>query len=160
MYPEAVGLLPQLYQILIRLAATPDFAMYLFGLLTSSFGPALLGIVGSGGSRVRCPVRHPHDDHPGALNTNPAQNTSQINLFAMITNIPAIIQTIAAALKFVSTNAHFRYDIDVRPHWRNMTAVDCAAQIIQELVPGGGIVYTVPGTVASWNDAFTAWKLP
>lgn len=163
MYAEAVGLLPQLYQILIRLAATPDFAMYLFGLLTSSFGPALLGLAGQAVPGFGALSGILTMVTPGALNTNPAQNTSQINLFAMITNIPAIIQTIAAALKFVSTNSHFRYQLDVRPHWRNMTAVDCAAQIIQEQVPGGGIVYTVPGTVADWNSgppAWTAWKLP
>ncbi|WP_235630974.1 hypothetical protein [Mycobacteroides abscessus] len=82
-----------------------------------------------------------------------------MKLFALL---PQIIQTIAAALKFVQTNAHFHYHDQPQPFWRGLTAVDCAAQIIAEKVPNA-TVFTVPGTVSWWNDgppAWTAWKLP
>lgn len=162
MYSNAVGLLPTLYQILIRLEASVEFAMYLFQILTSSLGPALLGIAGAvipgfgALSGILSMIT------PGSVTANPATNTSQINLFAMITNIPAIIVSIVAALKFVSTNAHYHYHDQPETFWRGLTAVDCAAQITAEKVEDA-VVYTVPGTVSWWNDgppAWTAWKLP
>lgn len=158
MYPNAVGLLPTLYQILIRMEASTDFALYLFNILTSSMGPLLLGSITS-----MLPGAGSLSGILGMITPGAVTDTSgQINLFAMITNIPAIIQTIVAALKFVSTNAHFHYHDQPEPFWRGLTAVDCAAQIISEKVQSG-IAYTVPGTVANWNDgppAWTAWKLP
>lgn len=158
MYPNATGLLPQLYQILTRMEATTDFALYLFNLLASSFGPTLLGTVAStlSGAGALSGIL-------GLITPGPATQTSgTINLMAMITNIPAIIQTIAAALQFVQTNAHFRYNDLPQSYWRDLPAVDCAAQLITEKVHAA-TVYTVPGTVAGWNDgppAWTAWKLP
>lgn len=165
MYANAVGLLDVLYSLLTDLAATPQFAMRLFGILIdNTIGAPLLGLGGSTGllgfgslSGILSMIT------PGGIGTNPATSTTQINLFAMITNIPAIIQTLVAALQFISTNAHYHYHDQPESFWRGMTAVDCAAQIIQEKVPGGAIVYTIPGTIASWNDgppAWTAWKLP
>ena len=53
MYPNAVGLLPIFYDILTRMEATPEFMMYLFGLLVSQvgqltpFGQLALGVGGS-----------------------------------------------------------------------------------------------------------------
>lgn len=159
MYPEAVGLLPQFYQILTRMAATADFAMYLFGLLTSSLGPILLGTVKS-----VIPGAGALSGLLGLITPGKVTDTTgEINLFAMITNIPAIVQSLGVLLKFVQTNAHYHYHDTPKPYWHGLTAVDCAAQIIQERVPDGAIVYTVPGTVANWNDgppAWTAWKLP
>jgi hypothetical protein len=165
MYPNATGLLPQLYSILTDLAMTTTFAMRLFSIFTNSVaGAGLLGLAGNalmpgfGSLSALLPMIT-----PGGLAVNPAQSTSEINLFAMITNIPAIVQTLSAALKFISTNAHYHYHDQPQPYWRGLTAVDCAAQIIQETVPDGAIVYTIPGTVSWWNDgppAWTAWKLP
>lgn len=162
MYGCAVGVLPQLYEILTRMEATMDFAMYLFNMLTSSFGPILLGLAGTMIPGFGALTGILSMITSGPLNTNPAQDTSQINLMAMITNIPAIIATIVAALKFVSTNAHYHYHDQPRPYWRGLTAVDCAAQIIADKVREA-TVYTIPGTVSWWNDgppAWTAWKLP
>jgi hypothetical protein len=162
MYANAVGLLPTLYQILIRLEASADFALYLFQILTSSLGPSLLGIAGSVVPGFGALSGILSMITPGLIGQNPATSTTQINLLAMITNIPAIIQTLVAALQFISTNAHYRYGDQPETFWRGLTAVDCAAQITTERVKNA-VVYTVPGTVSFWNDgppAWTAWKLP
>ncbi|MCV7230655.1 peptidoglycan-binding protein [Mycolicibacterium komossense] len=160
MYPNATGLLPQFYQILVRMEASVDFALYLFQVLSSSFGPIMLGLVssvvpGAGALAALLPL---------ITGGNPTEVTDNgtPNLLAMITNIPAIIQALLTLLKFVQTNAHFRYHDQPETFWRGLTAVDCAAQIITEKVTTA-VVYTVPGTVANWNDgppAWTAWKLP
>jgi hypothetical protein len=95
----------------------------------------------------------------GPTNQVGGQILGVMKLFALL---PQIIQTIAAALKFVQTNAHFHYHDQPEPFWRGLTAVDCAAQIITEKVQNA-TVFTVPGTVSWWNDgppAWTAWKLP
>ena len=158
MYTNAIGLLPSLYQILIRLEASTDFAMYLFNLFATSIGGQLLG-------RVLSPLAGAGSLSGllGLITRGPvAETTGPIDLFQMITNIPAIIQSLVAALKFVQTNAHYHYHDQPEPFWRGLTAVDCAAQIITEQVPNA-VVYTVPGTVSWWNDgppAWTAWKLP
>lgn len=47
MYANAVGILPQLYQILVRLEASIEFAGYLFNVFATSFGQQLLGLIGS-----------------------------------------------------------------------------------------------------------------
>ena len=96
---------------------------------------------------------------PGSITQTTGPIIQPMSLFMML---PMIIPTIAAALKFVSTNAHFHYHDQPEPFWRGLTAVDCLAQITQEKVHDA-IVYTVPGTVSFWNDgppAWTAWKLP
>lgn len=178
MYPCAVGLLPQLYQILIRMEASIEFVTYLFGLLTSSFGGPLLGLVGNAvpGFGALSGLMGAISGSAGGLGgfgglLGGGQNQSAlvpgtqqpVNLLAMIANIPGIIQTLIACLKFLFTNAHYHYHDQPQPQWGNLTGVDKAAQLIQQLVPGGGIVYTIPGTVANWNDgppAWTAWKLP
>lgn len=166
MYPNSVGLLPQIYQILVRLEASFEFALYLFNLLTSSFGPALLGLAGAGFSSITAGFGALSSIRSmitiGGIGTAPAQSTADVNLLAMITNIPAIVQSLIAALKFVQTNAHYHYHDQPQPQWRGLTGVDCAAQLIAEEVDNA-IAYTVPGTVAHWNDgppAWTAWKLP
>jgi hypothetical protein len=158
MYANAVGLLPSLYQILIRLEASADFAMYLFNLFATQIGAQLLGRAASPSAGAGSLAGLLGLITPGPV----AVTNGPIDLFHMITNISAIIQTIAAALQFVQTNAHFRYHDTPEPFWRGMTAVDCAAQIITEKV-ADAVVYNVPGTVSWWNDgppAWTAWKLP
>lgn len=158
MYSSAVGILPQLYQILVRLEASIEFAGYLFNVFATSIGQQLLGVVTSQipGAGILAGLR-------GLVTPGPVTDTSgEVNLMAMMTNLPAIVQTIAAALKFVHTNAHYRYHDTPRDEWRGLTAVDCAAQIITDSVRDA-VVYTVPGTVSFWNDgppAWTAWKLP
>jgi membrane associated rhomboid family serine protease len=105
MYANAVGLLPQLYQILIRLEASTDFALYLFQVLMSSMGGALLGTTASSltGAGALSGIL-------GLVTAGPtSQTTGPPNLMAMIFNIPAIIQTLVAALQFISTNAHYHY---------------------------------------------------
>lgn len=159
MYPNAVGLLPWLYQILTRMEISLDFAAYLFNLFISTVGRQLLGLLasalpGAGAlSTVASLVTTGPTDQVGG------QILDVMRLFALL---PQIIQTIAAALKFVQTNAHFHYHDQTEPFWRGLTAVDCAAQIITEKVDTA-TVFTVPGTVSWWNDgppAWTAWKLP
>lgn len=158
MYANAVGILPQLYQILVRLEASIEFAGYLFNVFATSFGQQLLGLIGSTvpGAGALKPLL-------GLITPGPPNKTDgDIDLMSMITNLPAIVQTIAAALRFVHTNAHYRYHDMPRPFWGNQTAVDCAAQVIRDNVREA-VVYTVPGTVSFWNDgppAWTAWKLP
>lgn len=137
MYPGATGLLPQLYQILVRLEATPEFAMYLFGLLlnsvTGQFTPAggqLLGLIpggnllGAGALSGLLPMLT-----SGPINTNPAQTGTQVNLLAMILNIPAIVQTIITSLQFLITGAHGHYGD--QPVFGGLTGVDRAVQIVQ-----------------------------
>jgi hypothetical protein len=158
MYANAVGVLPQLYQILVRLEVSIEFAAYLFNVFATTVGRQLLGVAAAQvpGAGALAALRGLVT--PGRVTTT----TGDIDLTAILANLPAIVQTIAAALKFVHTNAHFRYHDMPRPFWRDMTAVDCAAQIITEKVPNA-VVYTLPGTVDFWNNgppAWTAWKLP
>lgn len=158
MYANAVGILPQLYQILIRLEASIEFAAYLFNVFVTSIGQQLLGTV-----TAQIPGAGALSGLLGLITPGKVEDTSgKVNLPAMLTNLPAIVQTIAAALKFVHTNAHYRYHDLPLPAWRGLTAVDCAAQIIIDNVRDA-VVYTVPGTVDFWNSgppAWTAWKLP
>ena len=158
MYANAVGILPQLYQILVRLEVSMEFAAYLFNVFVTSIGQQLLGTVAS-----QIPGAGALSGLLGLITPGSTKETDgPINLPAMLTNLPAIVQTIAAALKFVHTNAHYGYHNTPQPFWRGMTAVDCAAQIITENVRDA-VVYTVPGTCDFWNGgppAWTAWKLP
>lgn len=159
MYPNAVGLLPWLYQILTRMEISLDFAAYLFNLFMSTVGRWLLGLLASSlpGAGALSAVAN-------LVTTGPTDQVGGqiLDVMSLFTLLPQIIQTIAAALKFVQTNAHFHYHDQPEPFWRGLTAVDCAAQIITEKV-SNATVFTVPGTVSWWNDgppAWTAWKLP
>ncbi|EIU03965.1 putative peptidoglycan binding domain protein [Mycobacteroides abscessus 5S-0422] len=159
MYPNAVGLLPWLYQILTRMEISLDFAAYLFNLFISTVGKQLLGLLASALPGAGTLSTLAALVTTGPTNQVGGQILDVMKLFALL---PQIIQTIAAALKFVQTNAHFHYHDQPQPFWRGLTAVDCAAQIIAEKVPNA-TVFTVPGTVSWWNDgppAWTAWKLP
>lgn len=166
MYPNAVGLLPFLYQILTRMELSLEFALYLFNVLTSTMGPMLLGMAGSmiPGFSTLTTGFGALSGILGMVTAGPVTQTTGpvVQPFALFAMLPMIIPTIAAALKFVSTNAHFHYHDQPEPFWRGLTAVDCLAQITAERVHDA-IVYTVPGTVSFWNDgppAWTAWKLP
>lgn len=162
MYANARGMLFLLYDILTRMELSLEFAMYLFQVLSTEAGKVLLGISPSSLTGA------------GALDMLSKLVTTGISTavgkeivppLTLFTLLPQIIWLLIDALKFVSTNAHMRYHDLPLPEWRGLTAVDCAAQIIQErhLSNDQAVVYTVPGTWAGWNDgppAWTAWKLP
>lgn len=160
MYANAVGLLPWLYQILTRMEVSLEFAAYLFNLFMSTVGRQLLGVVAStlpGAGALSAIAGLVTGGGPATQTSGPI-----LDVMKLFTLLPQIIQTIAAALKFVETNAHYRYHDQPESFWRELTAVDCAAQIITEKV-AEATVFTVPGTVSWWNDgppAWTAWKLP
>ena len=120
MYPNAVGLLPFLYQILTRLEVSLEFATYLFQILSSSVGAQLVGTDPTDAQGAGALSGLHGLVTPGAAGA--------INPQAIIFNLPAIVQTIGAALQFVSTNAHFHYHD--QPLFGGLTAVDRAAQII------------------------------
>jgi hypothetical protein len=126
MYPAADGLLPQLYSILVRAEASPEFAMYLFQMFLTSAGGMLLGSIPGGnllGSGALSGLL-------GLITPGPvSQTTGPPNLFAMILNIGGIVQTLMTALKFVITNAHSHYG-DQRV-FDGLTGVDKAVQLIQ-----------------------------
>lgn len=130
MYPNSTGLLPQLYQILVRAEATPEFAMYLFQVLGTSMGAALLGTATGGlgglpGFGALAPIL-------GMVTAGPQSRTAgPPDLFAMLLNIPGIVQTIVTALKFVVTNAHSHYGD--QPVFGGLTGVDRAVQIVSAL---------------------------
>lgn len=161
-YPNARGLLFLLYDILTRMELSLEFAMYLFQVLSSEGGKLLMGL-------------NPSDlTGAGALDALSKVVTTGVSTvvgkeilppLTLFTLLPQLIWLIIDALKFVTTNAHMHYHDLALPEWRGLTAVDCAAQIIQERHAGNdqAVVYTVPGTWAGWNDgppAWTAWKLP
>lgn len=162
MYPNARGLLFLLYDILTRMEVSLDFAMYLFQVLSSEAGKVLIGITPSS------------LEGAGALDTLSKLVTTGVSTavgneivppLTLFTLLPQLLWLIIDGLKFVSTNAHMHYHDQPLPEWRGLTAVDCAAQLIQEGVNEAEqtVVYTVPGTWAAWNDgppAWTAWKLP
>lgn len=137
MYPNAVGLLPTLYDILVRLEATPEFAMYMFGLLINSatggftqIGSQLLGLGGIGGGL-------PFFGQLSSLmplvtgGVGPVGGDKPVNLLAMVFNIPAIVQTLIASLQFLITGAHGHYGD--QPVFGGMTGVDRAVQIVNAL---------------------------
>jgi peptidoglycan hydrolase-like protein with peptidoglycan-binding domain len=127
MYPCAVGLLPFLYDILTRMDTNADFIMYLFQLLLSSVGGQLLGTVTSA-----LPGAGLLSGLLGLVTSGPTtQTTGPVNLVAMLLNIPAIIQTLIAALQFVITNAHQHYNDT--PAFGGLTGVQKAIQIIDAL---------------------------
>ena len=127
MYSEAVGLLPWLYDILTRLEISLEFAAYLFQLLASTVGAQLLGTLtggnaGAAGFGALAGVL-------GLVTPGPVTQTGgPISLTAIIAALPAIVQTIVAALRFVATNAHQHYHD--QPLFDGLTGVDRAAQII------------------------------
>lgn len=162
MYPNAVGLLPIFYDILARLEATPEFAMWFFTLLVSQvgnltpIGSQLLGIgsnptgvAGFGQLSSLLPLLTGSAGLGGLLggglfggllgglgglgsgpltSNQPVAGTQPINLVSMLLNIPAIIQSLLAALRFLTTQAHSHYGD--QPVFGGLTAVDRAVQIV------------------------------
>lgn len=162
MYANARGLLPFFYDILTRMDVSLEFAVYLFTALPTQLGQILLGQTPSADplSGVLAPILGLITPGPRTSTTGPIINP--LGIFAVL---PELVYLMVDGIKFLSTQAHFRYHDQPESFWRGLTGVDCAAQIIAERVrePGPVVVYTVPGTWAGWNDgppAWTAWKLP
>lgn len=162
MYANARGLLFLLYDILTRMELSLEFAMYLFQVLSSEAGKILMGITpsqltGAGSLDMLAKLV--------TTGVSTAVGEEIVPPLTLFTLLPQILWLAIDGLKFISTNAHMHYHDLPLPEWRGLTAVDCAAQIIQERSSGTDqrVVYTVPGTWAGWNDgppAWTAWKLP
>lgn len=143
MYPEAVGLLPQLYDILTRLALTAEFALYLFKVLSDKFGPLLLGLAKTAaGVAIPIGLSAASAVVPGVGALAPilglvtkgliGDTSGPLSLAAMMLNLPDIIATLVAALKFVFTNAHQKYWVD--PIFEGQTAENHAASVVARLV--------------------------
>jgi hypothetical protein len=142
MYPCSVGLLPQIYEILTRMEATAAFMRYLFGMLSSKFGPVLLGLTKTAaGILIPAAIGVAGAAIPGFGALAPILGlvtkglitdiTGPLSLAAMMLNLPMIISTLMAALKFVFTNAHQKYWVN--PIFEGMTAENHAASIVRQL---------------------------
>lgn len=129
MYAEADSpLMTALYNILTRMELSTEFAMYLFQVLTSSLGPALLGVAGA-----MVPGFGALSSLLGLITPGSVQDTDgPPNLFAMMTNLAVIAPALIGALKFVFTNAHGRYWGDNRL-FDGMNAEDHAASVVRRL---------------------------
>jgi hypothetical protein len=128
MYSEANSpLMRALYDILTRMEMSTDFMLYLFQVLTSSLGPALLGMAGSmipGFGALRGLL--------GLITDGPDDETDgPPNLLAMMMNLPVIITALIGALKFVFTGAHGKYWVN--REFDGMTAEDHAATVVRRL---------------------------
>lgn len=133
MYPNAAGLLPLFYDILVRMEATPEFAMYLFNLFVgqlgylTSFGAAALGLSGN-------PSLAGFGQLAGLLPLITGSGTSQTpNLIAMIFNIGNIVVSLQKLLKFVISQDHNMYNDPGHRVFDGMTAVEKAAQLVNAL---------------------------
>lgn len=129
MYADANSpLMNALYDILTRMEASVEFMKYLFGILTSSIGPALLGVAGAfipGFGALKGLL--------GLITAGSSADTDgPPNLFAMLTNMAVIIPALVGALKFVFTGAHGKYWIN--REFEGMTAEDHAASVVARLV--------------------------
>lgn len=142
------SLQPLFYRILTRAELTFDFAVYLFQVLTSDLGPALLGteksdLAGAGGfSSIAAAVT------TGATNVVGAQILQPLQLFSML---PVILNSLVSLAKFVLSGDHGKYH--VTPAWGGRNGVDKAVQLITDLVPHA-TVYLFPGTWAPWNAGY------
>jgi len=190
MYANSVGLLPMLYDVLTHMNMSLDFAVYLFNFMMSVPGKLLTGetpsnqagagvlsgllpvmtgaaggVIGGTGGGILGNIGGGILGNILGGGVGPQQQTGLLNPTQIFALLPEIVQTLVAALQFVFTQAHTHYHDTPQPYWRGLTAVDCAAQIIEENVHESEtvVVYTVPGTWAAWNDgppAWTAWELP
>lgn len=155
MYPNAGGLLPIFYDILTRMEATLEFVTYLFSLLVGSagtlttFGNAALGLGGSaaipgfGQLAALLPLITGASGGLGGLlgglgggllggaPTSAPTSAGQINLAAMLLNIPAIIITLQKLLQFMITGDHGKYHLT--PAFDGMSAEDKAIQLVLAL---------------------------
>lgn len=152
MYPNAVGVMPIFYDILVRMEASFDFILFLFGMLVDQVGnltpfgmlglglggdssipgfgmlsgllPLITGGAGGGLGGLL-------GGFGGPSQSNPIGGGTSINLVAMLINIPGIILALKALLDFLITGDHGRYhegtDFD------GMSAEDKAIQLVLAL---------------------------
>lgn len=137
MYPNAVGLLPVFYDILTRMEATAEFAMYLFNLFIntatgafSSIGLQALGLGGNSSIPFFGQLSGLLPLLTGGLGGG-QQGNQPVNLLSMILNIGNIISSLMALLKFMTTNAHSHYGD--QPIFGGLTGVSRAVQIVNAL---------------------------
>lgn len=133
MYPNAVGLLPIFYDILVRMEASVDFIKYLFQLLVDQLG----NLTGIGGQLLG--LAGPLSPFFGIMGSmlpllgGGANSERPVNLMTMLFNIPAIIQSLIALIKFAMTGAHGKYNDPGQAIFGGLTAVDRAVQIVNGL---------------------------
>lgn len=147
MYGDAAGYLPFMYDILTRAEFSVEFIKYMFTLLTgipldlgSIFtgvtakpSPAGAGLLGLGGNSGMAGF--------GALSGIlglitpglPSITTGPISLLAMLADIPGIVTTLIAALKFMFTGAHGHYWGDQYRLFEGLCAEDHAAMMVSRL---------------------------
>lgn len=154
---NARSLQPLFYRILTRAELTFDFAVYLFQVLTSDLGPALLGtqksdLAGAGGfASIAAAVT------TGAANVIGGQILQPLQLFSML---PVILNSLVSLAKFAVSGDHGKYH--VTPAWNGLNGVDRAVQLITDHVQTA-TVYLFPGTWAPWNVGYpfdVAIRLP
>jgi hypothetical protein len=101
-----------------------EFATYLFQILISNVGSLLVGTTPSDARGAGALSSLLGLVTPGPI----ANRTGPVILSVIIANLPAIVQTLIAALQFVFTGAHGHYHDQAL--FGGLTAVDRAAQII------------------------------
>lgn len=132
MYCCAAGLLPVFYDILVRMEATGEFAMYLFNLLVNqlggltAIGAALLGLGGN-------PIVAGFGALANLLPKLTGGKGDIPDLVTMLFNIPAIIVSLKKLLDFVISQDHGMYADPGHAVFGGLTAVDRAAQIVNAL---------------------------
>ncbi|OCB09215.1 hypothetical protein A5717_25915 [Mycolicibacterium porcinum] len=132
MYPNAAGLLPLFYDILTRMEATPEFAMYLFNLFVSQLGGltqvggAMLGLSGN-------PLLAGFGQLAQLLPLLTAGQGQTPNLLAMIFNIGNIVISLKKLLDFLISQDHNMYGDPGHAAFDGMTAVQKSAQIVNAL---------------------------
>lgn len=135
MYPNAAGLLPIFYDILVRLEATPEFVMWFFNLLVSQAGPLttigaqLLGV----NSGIGATAIQGFGQLASLLPMLTGGQSQTPNLVAMLLNIPAIVVSLKKLLDFVTSQDHNMYNDPGHRVFDGLTAVEKAAQIVNAL---------------------------
>jgi hypothetical protein len=149
-YPRARGLLFFMYQILTRAELTPEFAMWLFTSFPILAFQQLMG-------------QKPSDDPlagvlgglASLMTTGPVGMIgSLLNPLQLFQLLPQLINLLFDAIKFITTNAHGKYDDPAYALWDGQTAVNKAVQLVREVVPNGATLVLFPGTWSSWNQLF------
>lgn len=144
MYPESVGVMHAVYDLLTRMEASLEFAKYLFTWLTgipltlsgilgavtapaNGIGSQLLGLAGAQipGFGMLAPIL-------GMVTPGPSSQTAgPISLPQIMLNIPDIISSLVGLLKFLFTGAHGKYWVD--PIFDGMTAENHASSVVTRL---------------------------
>lgn len=146
MYGDAPGWLPQMYALLTRMELSVDFIKYLFTWLTgvpldlgsmftgvtappSPTGAALLGVSGAKSVAGYGSL----SGLLGLITPGPVTQTNgPISLLVMLADIPTVVVSLIAALKFVFTGAHGHYWGDDHRFYDGLCAEDHAARAVAQ----------------------------